>query len=71
MNTSSRFRPIPSSSSVRNAPGAADERQPLAVLLGARRLADEHQVGVGVADPKTTRFRVSESGQRSQTEAWL
>ena len=29
--------------------GAADERQALAVLLGPRRLADEHQVGVGVA----------------------
>ena len=28
---------------------AADERQALAVLLGARALADEHQVGVGVA----------------------
>ena len=30
-------------------PGAADEGQALAVLLGARGLADEHQVGVGVA----------------------
>ena len=30
-------------------PGTTDERQPLAILLGARRLADEHQLGVGVA----------------------
>jgi hypothetical protein len=29
--------------------GAADERKPLSILLGSRRLADEHQIGVGVA----------------------
>ena len=32
--------------------GAADEGQPLAVLFGPRCLADEHQVGVGVAGPE-------------------
>ena len=52
MKTSSRFIPIPSSSSFRSWPGPADERQALAVLLGPRRLADEHQVGVGVAGPE-------------------
>src|SRR6185503_173281 len=31
-------------------PGAADERNALDVLVAARRLADEHQVGVRVAD---------------------
>ncbi len=30
--------------------GAADERDALHVLVGARRLADEHQVRVGIAD---------------------
>jgi len=34
---------------VEQLPGLADERQAHAVLVGARRLADEHQVGVGVA----------------------
>ncbi len=34
---------------VQQLPGATDERQPLAVLFGARRLTDEHQVGGGVA----------------------
>ena len=34
---------------VQQAAGLADERQALLVLVGARRLADEHQVGVGVA----------------------
>ncbi len=29
--------------------GGADERQALAVLFGSRALADEHQVGGGVA----------------------
>ena len=29
---------------------AADERDPLDVLVGARRLADEHQIGVRIAD---------------------
>src|SRR5207342_684722 len=37
---------------VQQLPGAADERQPLAVLFGPRRLADEHQLGVGVAGPE-------------------
>jgi hypothetical protein len=37
---------------VQELPGAADERHPLAVLLGSGRLADEHQVGVGVARPE-------------------
>jgi hypothetical protein len=32
--------------------GTADEGQPLLVLFGARRLTDEHQVGVGVARPE-------------------
>ena len=31
-------------------PGAADERDPLHVLVGARRFADEHQIGGRVAD---------------------
>jgi hypothetical protein len=43
----------------------------LAVLLGAGRLADEHQVRVGVARAEDDLSRVSESGQRSQTEASL
>ena len=37
---------------VQQLPGAADEGQPLAVLFGPRRLADEHQLGVGVAGPE-------------------
>ena len=49
MKTSSRDSPIPSSSSFEQLPGAADEGQALAVLFGPGRLADEHQVGVGVA----------------------
>jgi hypothetical protein len=32
--------------------GAADERQALTVLFGPRRLADEHQAGIGVASPE-------------------
>ena len=32
--------------------GAADEGQALAVLFGPRRLADEHQLGIGVAGPE-------------------
>ena len=49
MNTSSRASPISPSSCVEQLPGLADERQALLVLVGARRLADEHEVGVGVA----------------------
>src|SRR5205823_10323302 len=30
--------------------GAADERDALDVFVAARRLADEHEVGVGIAD---------------------
>ena len=52
MKTSSRESPISSSSLVQQLPGAADEGQALAVLFGAGRLADEHQVGVGVAGPE-------------------
>ena len=33
---------------VQQLPGAADERKALLVLVEARPLADEHQVGVGV-----------------------
>ena len=69
IQTSSRVIPIPSEQLGQQPAGAADERQALAVLLGAGRLADEHQVGVGVAAPKTTLVRVSESGQRVQAEA--
>ena len=66
MKTSSRVRPIPSSSSVSSSPGAADERQALAVLLGARRLADEHQVGVGVAGAEDDlRARLGERAARA------
>ena len=36
--------------------GAPDERHPLLVLAGARRLADEHQVGVGVAGAEHDRL---------------
>ena len=49
---STRSRVMPSSSSISwssSLPDAADERQALPVLLGARALADEHEVGVGVA----------------------
>src|SRR5689334_13326100 len=35
--------------------GLADEREPHPVLVGARRLADEHQIGVGVAGPEHDR----------------
>ena len=35
---------------VEQLPGLADEREALLVLVEAGRLADEHQVGVGVAD---------------------
>ena len=31
-------------------PGAADERNALLIFVGARRFADEHQIGVGIAD---------------------
>ena len=49
IHTSSRVIPIPSRSSVSSPPARPDEREPLAVLLGAGGLAHEHQVGVGVA----------------------
>ena len=49
MKTSERARPISSSSCLEQPPGLADERQALLVLVRAGRLADEHQVGVGVA----------------------
>ena len=49
MKTSSRLSPISSSSSLEELARPTDERQALAILLGPRRLADEHQVGVGVA----------------------
>ena len=39
IHTSLRSIPIPASSSVRSPPGAPDEREPLAILLGAWRLA--------------------------------
>jgi hypothetical protein len=34
---------------VEQLPGLADERQPHPILVSARRLADEHQVGVGIS----------------------
>ena len=49
MNTSSRLEADPPEQLGEEPAGAADERQPLAVLLRPGRLADEHQVGVGVA----------------------
>ena len=49
MKTSSRARPISSSSLFEQLPGAPDEREPLLVLVHAGRLPDEHQVGVRVA----------------------
>ena len=69
MKTSSRLQPDLLQQLVEQLPGAADERQALAVLLGARRLADEHQVGVGVAGAEDGLRRVSAcSGQRVQVE---
>jgi hypothetical protein len=37
---------------VEQLPGASHERDPLLVLVEARRLADEHQVGIGVPVPE-------------------
>ena len=48
-NTSSRVRPIPAEELAEQLPGGADERDALLVLVEARSLADEHQVGVGRA----------------------
>jgi hypothetical protein len=70
MNTSSRFSPILEQLG-EEAAGAADERQALAILLGTRGLADEASGRRLRSRLETTRFRVSESGQRSQIEAWL
>ena len=44
-----RVRPISPSSVLQQPPGLADERQALLVLVRARGLADEHQLGVRVA----------------------
>ena len=52
MKTSSRDEPDLFQHLVEQLPGAADEGQPLAVLFGPGRLADEHQVGVGVTGAK-------------------
>ena len=49
MNTSSRLRPMASMIFVRSWPALPDERQPLLVLVAARRLAHEHQPRLGVA----------------------
>ena len=49
MKTSARVSPISPSSRSSSLPGLPDERQALLVLVLARGLADEHQVGVGVA----------------------
>ena len=48
MNTSLRASPISPSSSLEQLARGTDERQALLILVRARRLADEHQVGVGV-----------------------
>ena len=50
MKTSSRVRPMPGEQLVEQLPGLADEREALLVLVEAGRLADEHQLGVGVPD---------------------
>ncbi len=47
--TSSRVRPMPSSRVLSSLPGGADEGDALQVLVVAGRLADEHQVGGGIA----------------------
>ena len=52
MKTSSRARPMLFQQLVQQLPGATDEGQALSVLFGPRRLADEHQLGVGVAGPE-------------------
>ena len=49
MNTSCRSMPDLAEQLVEQLPRLPDERQPHPVLVGAGRLADEHQVGVGVA----------------------
>ena len=49
MKTSSRRQPIDASSLTSRSPGAADERPALAILVEARALADEDDLGVGVA----------------------
>ena len=49
MKTSSRLSPMPPSSSSSSLPARPTNGQALLVLGGARRLADEHQLGVGVA----------------------
>ena len=50
MYTSLRVRPMPSRSLSSSFPAEPDERIALLVLVEAGRLADEHQVGVRVAD---------------------
>ena len=43
-----RPRPISAEQLVEQPPGLADERHALLVLVEPRRLADEHQVGIGI-----------------------
>ena len=56
MKTSARAIPISPSSCSRSLPAWPDERQAELVLGGAGRLADEHQVGVGVAGAEDHRL---------------
>ena len=70
MNTSERCSPISPSSCLEQLAGAPDERHPLLVLAGAGRLADEHQLGVGVAGAEHDRLaRRRELGQRVHERA--
>ena len=70
MNTSERASPTSSKQLVEQLAGGADERDPELVLLRARRLADEHEVGVRVAGPEDDlRPRARELGQRVHARA--
>ena len=52
MNTSAALEADLGQQLVEQLAGLADEREAQPVLVGARRLADEHQLGVGVAGPE-------------------
>ena len=52
MNTSLALQADLVQQLVQQLPGPAHERDPLQILVAPGRLADEHQVGVGVAGPE-------------------
>ena len=71
MKTSSRFSPIPSSRSVRKPPARPTNGRPWRSSSAPGASPTNIRSASALPAPKTTLLRVSESGQRSQTEAWL